>query len=199
MRLKQVLTGWVLTAAIMTIVPGMVWADNVTELLKSAEKNYAAKEYGKALEDLEWIRNEIAGLQIQEMKTLLPDQLDGMVGEETDGSAMFGLHSVSKNYYTEDYEKSVKITLASGKTGQGMGLGALMGMAAAYGGRQSKMVMQQGYRGQFSLEGDSNGRLIFNLNGGGLVTVETSGYPDETMAKNAAGKLDLAKIDAILK
>jgi hypothetical protein len=41
--------------------------------------------------------------------------------------------------------------------------------------------------------------LIFTLNGGGLVTIETNGFGDESMAKKAATQLKLAQIDEVLK
>lgn len=182
-----------------------VLADNVTDLMKSAEQNYAAGKYSKALQDLDWIRTEISNLQLQEMKKMLPEDVDGMKGEDSEGGAIFGMQSVSKYYPSEDGSKSVKISIASGKTGQGgAGLGAIMGMAAAFGAmdasKQSKVVVEQGYKGTFSLDPQTNeGTLVLNLNGGAMVNIETEGYTDETMAKKAAAKLDLTKIDEYLK
>ncbi len=200
MLLKKVLIFWVMAVLVMAVNTAPANADNVIELLKAAEKNYTAKQYGKALDDLEWIRNEIAGLHIEEMKKLLPDELEGMTGKDIEGGATFGLHSVSKNFDGDDRGQSVKITLSSSKSGQGgANLGAIMGMAAAYGGKQSKMVIQQGYRGQFSIERETRGRLLFTLDGGGMVTIETNGWTDESMAKKAAEKLDLTRIDAVLR
>jgi len=184
------------------VASGPVAADNVTELLKSASQNYEAKKYSKALEDMEWARREIANLQLQELKKLLPEELDGMKGQDGDAGAILGIHAVSREYYSEDGSKSVKITLASGKSSQGgAGLGAIMGMAAAFGAmdgnRQSKMIIEQGYKGQFSLDPNTTeGMLLFNLNGGSMINIETDGYPDEKMAEKAAKALDIAKIEA---
>ncbi|MBN1880299.1 hypothetical protein JW823_09340 [bacterium] len=190
---------------LLLIAGNPVSADNVTDLMKSAEQNYSAGKYSKALEDLDWVRTEIANLQLQEMKKFLPEEIDGMKGEDSEGGAIFGMHSVSKYYPSEDGEKSVKITIASGKSSQGgAGLGAIMGMAAAFGAmdasKQSKMVVEQGYKGNFALDPETKeGTLIINLNGGAMVNVETAGFGDESMAKKALSKLDLAKIDESLK
>ncbi len=200
MQLSKVLIGLAMAALIMSFNADRAWADNVVELLKSAQQNYSAGQYGRALDDLEWVRNEIAGLHIEEMRQQLPGEVEGMAGDEGEGSAAFGLHSASRNYRGDDRSQTVKITLSSSRSGQGgPGLGALMGMAAAFGGGQSRMVVQQGYRGQFSIERETRGRLVFNLDGGGTVIIETNGWTDESMAKKAAEKLDLKKIDAILR
>lgn len=186
---------------IISLASGTVLADNVTELMKSAEQNYSAKKYAKALEDLEWARKEIANLQLQAMKKFLPDELDGMKGQDADGGAIFGIHSVSKRYASADGNKSVTITLAAGTTGQASGgLGALMGMAAAFGamdaGTDSKMVVAKGYKGQFNLDKNTNeGTLIFNLSDGAMINIETDGYTDSTMAEKAAKTLDIPKIE----
>ena len=175
-------------------------ADYFAELMKSAEQNYNSGKYSKALEDLEWVSREIGILHLQEMKKLLPEKLDGMTGTDGDGGAIFGIHSVSKDYSSADGEKSVTITLTSGKSSQaGGGLGAFMGMAAAMGamdsGNQSKMIIVQGHKGQFSLDSDSkDGTLMFNLDGGSMINIETSGYADEKMAEKAANALDFDKI-----
>jgi|GEM_PF-3069916 len=200
MRLKRVLIGWAMIALVMSVNADRVWADNVVELLESAQQNYNAGQYGRALDDLEWVRNEIAGLHIEEMRQQLPAEVEGMAGDEGGGGAAFGLHSVSRNYQGDDRSQTVKISLASSRAGQGgANIGALMGMAAAFGGKQSKMVVQQGYRGQFTIERETRGKLVFSLDGGGTVIIETNGWTDESMAKKAAEKLDLKKIDAILR
>ena len=192
-------------AIIMTLIlsgAAIVQADNVAELLKSAKQNYEAGKYSKALEDLEWAKTEISNLHLQEMKKLLPDELEGMKGMDGDGGAIFGIQAVSKDYHSADGSKSVTITLASGQSSKaGGGLGALMGMAAAFGAMDantnSKMIIEQGYKGQFSVDPNTlEGTLLFNLNGGSMINIETSGYADEKMAQAAAKKLEIAKIEA---
>ena len=192
-------------AIIMSLIlagTGIVQADNVSELLKSAKQNYEAGKYSKALEDLEWAKTEISNLHLQAMKKLLPEELEGMKGMDGDGGAIFGIQAVSKEYHSADGSKSVTITLASGQSSKaGGGLGALMGMAAAMGAmdanRNSKMIIEQGYKGQFSVDPNTmEGTLLFNLNGGSMINIETSGYADAEMAQKAAKKLDIAKIEA---
>jgi hypothetical protein len=192
---------------LVTAIAGssLVFADNVTEFLNSAEQNYKAQKYSRALRDLEWARKEIAALQLEEMKGFLPDSIDGMKGEGDDSTAIMGMHSVSKIYRDMDTGNNVKIEIMKGSSGDGgSGLGAIFGMAAAMGamdsGGQSKTIVQKGYRGTFTLNPDINeGKLMFNLEGGSMVSIETRGYPDETMAKKAAEKLDLVTIEEKLK
>jgi hypothetical protein len=186
-------------------ITGLVFADNFIEFLKSAEQNYKAEKYTKALKDLEWARKEITGKQLEEMRKFLPDEIDGIKGESDDSSAVMGLHSVSKVYRDLNTGNNVKIEIMKGSSGDGAtGLGAIIGMAAAMGtmdqGGQSKTIVQKGYRGTFSMNSEINeGQLIFSLDGGSIVTIETRGYPDETMAKKTAEKLDLATIEEKMK
>jgi hypothetical protein len=199
------------TALVLAIVffgslgSGLVYADDVVDLIKSAEKNYNAKQYKKALEDLEWVRKEIAKLQLQEMKKLLPEEIDGMKGSDSDGGAVFGLHTVSREYRDNDGNRVVTINVMSAAGGEAGGeLGAIMGMAAAFGtmdsSQESKMIIEKGYRGNFSLDTDTQeGTLVFSLSGGAMVQIETFGCKDESMAKKAASKLDLPKIEEALK
>ena len=188
---------------LFSLIPGRVFADDVVDLIKSVEQNYAAKKYKKALEDLEWVKGEIARLQLQEMKNLLPTEIDGMKGEDGDGGALFGLHSVSRDYRTNDGNKKVSINLmAAGESGGG--LGALFGLAAAFGAmdtsKESKMITEKGYRGNFTLDPDNlEGTLMFNLSGGSMVQIQTFGYSDENMARKTAEKLDLPQIEDALK
>ncbi|PID77757.1 MAG: hypothetical protein CSB21_03925 [Deltaproteobacteria bacterium] len=178
-----------------------LFADNVKALMKSAERNYNAKNYSKALADLEWIRKEITNLQLQSMKKLLPSEIAGMKGVDADGGAVLGIHAVTRNYINSDRSRSVSISISSGKSSQaGQGLGAIMGMAASFGamnaGTRSKMIISKGYRGQFSMDGNNTGTLIFNLNGGTVINIETRGFLDSSMAEKAANALNISKIEA---
>lgn len=106
-----------------SLISSRVFADDIVDLIKSAEQNYTAKKYKKALEDLEWVKTEIGRLQLQEMKSLLPTEIDGMKGEDGDGGALFGLHSVTRDYKDGDGNKKVSINLlaaAAGESGGGL-------------------------------------------------------------------------------
>lgn len=205
MKTRHVIT-WVLAIVFFgSLGTRLVYADDIVDLIKSAEQNYNAGQYKKALEDLEWVRKEIAKLQLQEMKKFLPEEIDGMKGSDSDGGAAFGLHSVSREYRDNDGNRVVTINVISAAGGEaGGGLGAFMGMAAAFGAldtsKESKMIVEKGYRGNFSRDPETQeGTLIFSLSGGAMVQIETFGCKDESMAKKAAEKLDLPKIEEALK
>lgn len=183
----------------------LVLADNVVEFLHSTEENYKAQKYSRALADLEWAKKEIVSLQLEEMKGFLPDEIEGTQGQDDDSGAMMGLHTVGKTYRDPNSGRSVSIEIMKGTTGDaGTGLGAIFGMAMAMGGmdpsKPAKTIVQKGYRGTFSMDANSDeGTLIFNLDGGSRVTITTQGYPDESMAKKAAEKLDLITIEEKLR
>ncbi len=194
---------WISKCLIMVAISSalsiVAHADNVEELLKSVSDNYKAKNYQKALEDLDWIKKEISGLQMEIIKTLLPQSIPGYETQEIDGGAAFGIQNVSRQYIKD--EKRIQISISGGQTsGTTAGLGALMGMAAAMGamdaGVQSNMVIVQGRKGQFNLESeDQHGTLIFNLNNNAFVSIETWGFGTSDEAKAAAEKLDMDKIE----
>ncbi len=182
-----------------SITCSLAQADDVTSLLDSAEKNYADHNYSKAIEDLEWAKKGIINQQLDSMKKLFPAEIDGMKGVNLDEGAVLGVRGTSRKYGA-DGGKSVVISFISGEgTTAGNGLGALMKMAASLGalesGKAPKLVISKGYKGQYVAEGPDAGTLTFNLSGGKMVTVATTGYQGAAMAEKVAGMLDLATIE----
>ncbi len=177
-------------------------ADDVTTLLESAQDNYSAKRYSKALEDLDWARKEIVSLHLKGMKNLFPESIDGMKGMANEGGEVLGVRGISRVYSGTDGQHRVTISLMGGESASGgAGLGALMGMAAAFGameaGSNAKLVIAKGYKGQFIQDPmNGMGTLTFTLSGGKALTIETMGYPDASMAEKVAKMLDIAKIEA---
>ncbi|MBN1355184.1 hypothetical protein JXA40_02825 [bacterium] len=182
-----------------TLLCGPADADTVNDLLKSAGENYDAKKYMKALEDLDWAKQELSNMHLQIVKNLLPESISGYETRDIDGSAVFGMHNVSRQYNQGD--QSIKITIAGGGSGQGgPGLSAIMGMASKFqamdAGTQSNMILVNGRKGRFNLETATNsGTLTFELSNNVYVTVETEGFTDSSEAKKAAEKLDFEAIE----
>jgi hypothetical protein len=197
--MKTCLVVSVVLFSVIGLISLPVQADTVDDLMKSAADNYKAQKYMKALEDLDWAKQEISNLHIQIVKKLLPESMSGYQIREVDGAAMFGMHSVSREYFTDD--KDIKITIAGGKAGQGgSGLSALMGMASKFqsmdAGTESSMVVVHGRKGRFNLETVNNsGNLTFELNNDVYVSVETNGFTSSVEAKKAAEKLDFDAIE----
>ncbi len=176
-------------------------ADNVEDLLQSATQNYKSENYAKALEDLNWAKQEITNKHMEVVKTLLPESLPGYETRESDSGAAFGMQNVSREYIKENHR--IKISISGGETGQGgAGLGALMGMAAAFqtmdGNTKSNLVIVNGQKGQFNLETSNNhGTLTLTVNSKVFITVETWGFTDSDEAKKAAEKLNFVRIQEI--
>ncbi len=183
------------------LLSSMAQADNVTELLNSAKKHYAAHNFSKALEDLEWARKEISSQHLKSMKAFFPANIDGMRGTDVDSGDVMGVRGVTREYSNNDQTKSVVISFLSGSnTASANGLGALMSMASSMGfmnaGGNSKVVIEKGYKGQFIQEGgDSTGRLTFNLREGKIIVIETTGYKGSFMAEKVAKMLNITKIE----
>ncbi len=200
--MKKSCTQAIVAGCLGFLVFSSAQADDVTTLIRSAEENYAAKNYSKALDDLDWARKEIVNQHLKSMKNLLPDEIDGMKGRDTEGGAVLGVRGIGKEYKSADGKRRVTINLiAGGGSSAGKGLGALMEMAASLGaldaGMNSKVVIEKGYKGQFLKDQSNNsGILTFNLNGGKMLKIETIGYPDSSMAEKVVTQLDIAKIEA---
>ncbi|PIE41750.1 MAG: hypothetical protein CSA49_01975 [Gammaproteobacteria bacterium] len=198
--MKKTLTSAFITTLLCCGSP-VVYADNVTDLIKSVEKNYLSHKYSKALEDLEWVRKEISNQHLKSMSSFFPDEIDGMTGKDVDAGAAMGVRGVSKLYAGDDREHSITISLISGGNAPvGNGLSALMSMASSLemmgGGSHSKVVVQKGYRGQFIQQsGERTGTLTFNLSGGKMIIIETIGYTGSAEAEKVAKQLDIAKIE----
>ncbi len=176
--------------------------DDVTMLIQSAEKNYTAQKYAKAIEDLEWAKKGIINRQLDSMKSLFPAEIDGIKGVDADEGSLLGIKGTSRKYNSTDGSKSVVISFVSGQgTAVSNGLGALMKMAeslnALDGGTTSKLVIEKGYKGQFVSDGEMSGTLTFTLSGGKLVTIMTKGYKGAAMAEKVAKTLDLAQIENV--
>ncbi len=198
--MKKILLQTIIAGCFSFLIVSTAQADDVTTLLQSAQDNYNAKRYSKALEDLDWARKEIVSQHLKGIKDLFPESIDGMQGVENESGEVLGFRGISKTY--TDGQHTVNLNLMGGQSASGaQGLGALMGMAAAFGamesGANTKLVIAKGYKGQFVQEpmGDS-GMLTFTLNGGKTLTIETIGYKDAAMAEKVAQMLDLAKIEA---
>ncbi|PID74264.1 MAG: hypothetical protein CSB32_01675 [Desulfobacterales bacterium] len=175
--------------------------DDVTMLIQSAEKNYAARKYAKAIEDLEWAKKGVINRQLDSMKSLFPAEIDGIKGVDAEGGSLLGMKGTSRKYNSTD-GKSVVISFVSGQgTAVSNGLGALMKMAeslnALDGGVASKLVIEKGYKGQFVSDGEMSGTLTFTLSGGRMVTIMTKGYKGAAMAEKVARTLDLARIEDV--
>ncbi len=198
---KSVFTAAAVFISVATF--SLAQADDVTNLLDSAQKNYADQNYSKAIEDLEWAKKGIVNQQLGSMKKLFPAKVDGMQGVDMEEGAVLGVRGTSRKYSSVDGGKSVVVSFVSGEgTAAGNGLGALMKMAASLGalesGKAPKLVISKGYKGQYVAEGADAGTLTFNLSGGKMVTIATAGYQGEqgaAMAEKVAGMLDLATIE----
>ncbi len=193
---------WVLSLIILPLSI-TVHADNVQDLMKSAQDNYTAKKYAKALEDIEWAKQEITKLHLQTIKSLLPATIPGYTSTDNANDSALGIHEVSREF-TKDSQK-IKITVLGGNLGQNAGIGAIMGMAAAMqamgGDTQSEMVTVKGRKGRFNMDtsDDKHGTLTFALNNNITLMIETWNIQGAGEAKKAAELIDYDAIENAYK
>lgn len=103
-----------------------IWADEVTSSIDNAKAHYQAKKYSEAINELNFVINQIQQIQMERYKTVFPAALPGWTAEEfqmdSAGMAfMGGGLSISRNYSQETqgendnyYDtKSVDISIVS--------------------------------------------------------------------------------------
>lgn len=187
------LFGWALSVS----------ADNVQDLMKSAQDNYSAKKYAKALEDIDWAKQEITKLHLQAIKALLPQSITGYTSKDDSNDSALGIHEVSREFVKNT--QRIKITVLGGNFGQNAGIGAIMGMAAAMqamgGDAQSEMISVKGRKGRFNKDSsdDKHGTLTFALNNNITLMIETWEIQGSGEAKKAAELIDYDAIENAYK
>jgi hypothetical protein len=184
-------------AVVLVALSGSVRADNVTDLLQSAEQNYQSGKYAKALEDLEWAKKEISKRHLEELKKYLPANVEGYTQEDPSTGSMMAVNACSRTYTQVGTGNTIEVNIIS--AGAESGMGAFMGMAAAMGamgGMGGEMILSHGKRG--SLVVDAAGKsatATFTLARNVIVTIEGNGFTDGEEVKRFAQLIDLAALE----
>jgi hypothetical protein len=177
----------------MTFALTTVRADTVNDLLDSARKNYEAKHYYKAIEDLEWAKKEMTNLHLQRLKTYLPEKVAGYSFTDSGGDVI-GFKGLEREYKQESSSNTVKINLITGSAAAGTaGLGALLNMANLAAGMNpnATMVQAKGRKGNLVYEQDSSEAVLsFSLPNNVSLMITTNGFTSGDEAKKFADLID---------
>lgn len=181
------------------VLPSLVWADTVTDLLKSAQTYYEQKKYFKAAEDLEWAKKEINNLHFQQLKTYLPASVEGYTVSDSGGDVI-GIKGLDRVYTQTSSGNTVKINIVSGSgaTGTG-GLGAFMNMAnwaSSMNATGSSLVVVKGRKGNQMVDAENQEvNIMFSLNNNVAVTISSDGFASPDEAKKFAELIDFDKLE----
>jgi hypothetical protein len=174
-------------------------AEDINEVFKKVNEYVQQKNYPKAMEELGWAQKELEKMHQARLSELLPGEIDGFKGGDTQVQQVMGFSNIEREY--SNGEKSVRVAITG--TGGAEGMGGLAGIA--------KMGMMMGGtqagKDQFRIAGrtanlDSTSgtpELSIFLESGSLLQLSTSEGVDGPALKKFAEGLKVADLDAYLK
>ncbi len=175
------------------------YGEDINEVFKKVNEYVQQKNYPKAMEELSWAQKELEKLHQERLSQLLPAEVNGFKGGDTQVQQMMGFSNIEREY--TNGEKSIRITITgtSGTDGMG-GLAGLAKMGMMMGATQSG-------RDQFRISGrtatldttnDSPELSIF-LESGALMQLSTGDGVNGDALKKFAESLKIAELDTYLK
>jgi len=193
--MKKVIT----IAALLTSLANPAFGEDINEVFKNVNEYVQAKNYPKAMEELSWAQKEIEKLHQGRLAELLPAEVEGFKGGDTQVQQMMGFSNIEREY--TNGEKTIRVAITG--TGGTEGMGGLAGIA--------KMGMMMGAtqsgRDQFRIAGrtasldttDSSPELSVFLESGSILQLSTDEGIDGAALKKFAEVLKVAEIDSYLK
>jgi len=166
-------------AALILSITTPVLAEDINDVFKKVNEYVQQKNYPKAMEELQWAQKELEKLHQERLGQLLPGEVDGFKGEETEVAAVMGLSNIQRRYSKGD--ASIELSI-SGSTGA-EGMGGLAGLA--------KMGMMMG--------GSQSGKDQFRIDGRTASLDTTSGSPELTVFLESGSILQLRASDESIK
>ena len=171
-------------------------AEDINEVFKKVNEYVQQKNYPKAMEELGWAQKELEKMHQARLSELLPGEIDGFKGGDTQVQQVMGFSNIEREY--SNGEKSVRVAI-SGAEGMG-GLAGIAKMGMMMGGTQAG-------KDQFRIAGrtanldttSGTPELSIFLESGSLLQLSTSEGVDGPALKKFAEGLKVADLDAYLK
>jgi hypothetical protein len=175
------------------------FGEDINEVFKKVNDYVQQKNYPKALEELSWAQKELEKLHQQRLSELLPAEVNGFKGGDTQVQQMMGFSNIEREYTSGEQSIRIAITGTGGTEGMG-GLAGLAKMGMMMGATQSG-------RDQFRISGrtatldTTNGspELSVFLESGALMQFTTGDGVNGESLKKFAEALKIADLDAYLK
>ena len=195
--MKRYLTIAAIISLCFTSQPAL--GEDINEVFKKVNEYVQQKNYPKAMEELTWAQKELEKLHQERLSQLLPAEVEGFKGGDTQVQQMMGFSNIERDY--TNGEKNIRLAI-SGTSGTD-GMGGLAGIA--------KMGMMMGAtqagRDQFRINGrtasldTTNGspELSVFLESGSVLQLTTSEGVDGPALKKFAEALKIADLDNYLK
>jgi len=164
----------------LALVSSVAHAEDIQEVFKKVGEYVQQKNYPKAMEELQWAQRELEKLNQERLGEILPANVEGYAGGETQVQSVMGFSSVER-VYTKG-EQSITLSIAGSSAG-GDAMGGLAGIA--------KMGMMMG--------GSQPGREQFRIDGLTASLDSSSGAPELTVFLEGGSMLQLKASDEAIK
>lgn len=189
-----------ITALILFGTAGLQAEEELDKIFAKVNELVAAKNYPKALEELNWAKNAVNKKHTEQMKSYLPDELGGFKGDKLEVNSALGMTNLERNYKSGN--ANVKVSLMGSSKNSGMGGIANMGrLAAMMGGQGSgqEAMRIDGKTASMNVSGSRTELSVF-LDSGGILKLETRKANDAAKAqlKKMAEEMKLTQLDQYL-
>lgn len=187
-RINQFVSYCALAAAV-SVSPLAFAQEDPAETCREAARLYEEDDIRGALEEAQWCVDTLKQLKMNITATLLPDEVNGFIGDEVEYENMLGMTMTTRRYTSNG--KSVEISLTSGGLAAG-GLAAIAQLGSSAGGGQKLRIQRQTVMDM----GDGEWMVMFkgdammNVSADGLSQEETreflEAFPLKKIADNIA-------------
>jgi len=193
---KTIIAASLLSSLLLT---SPAYGEDINDVFKKVNDYVQQKNYPKAMEELSWAQKELEKLHQERLSELLPAEVNGFNGGDTQVQQMMGFSNIEREY--TNGEKSIRIAITG--TGGTDGMGGLAGLA--------KMGMMMGAtqsgRDQFRISGrtatldttNESPELSIFLESGALMQLTTGDGVNGEALKKFAEALKIAELDTYLK
>lgn len=188
-----------ITAFLCSYMVQPALAEDINEVFKKVNEYVQQKNYPKAMEELGWAQKELEKMHQTRLGELLPSDVAGFKGGQTEFQAVMGFTNIEREYTSGEKSIRVTITGTSGTEGMG-GLAGLAKMGMMMGGTQAGMD-------QFRIAGrtanldttNSSPELSIFLESGSILKLSSGEGVDGPALKKFAEGLKVADLDSYLK
>jgi len=195
--MKRYLTIAAMLSLCFTSQPAL--GEDINEVFKKVNDYVQQKNYPKAMEELGWAQKELEKMHQARLAELLPGEVDGFKGGDTQVQQMMGFSNIEREYTNGDKNVRVAITGTGGAEGMG-GLAGIAKMGMMMGGTQAGKDQFRIAGRTASLDTTSGSpELTIFLESGSVMQISTGDGVDGPALKKFAEGLKIADLDSYLK
>jgi hypothetical protein len=186
-------------ATLLSLVAQPALSEDINEVFKKVNELVQQKNYPRAMEELSWAQKELEKLHQARLAQLLPSDVEGFKGGETEFQSVMGFTNIEREYQAGEKSIRLAITGTSGADGMG-GLAGIAKMGMMMGGVQSgtDQFRLAGRTAQLDSSSGSPELSVF-LESGSILKLSAGDGIEGATLKKFAEALKIAELDSYLK